>query len=78
MDSFDPKEMFAWMVDDGGESGVGVICAIGIIPGQTALLQNRSRRVAEMLRPYALAHAQATGRRVFLRRYVAADDLGEA
>jgi len=69
------RELYVWAVKepDGREGPVATIIpgfSLGPIP-----LVTLSRKVADSLRPFALAHAEATGKPVRLVRFTEAETL---
>lgn len=65
----DMEHIFAWTEVD-PEGGEGVIAAaIPMLGNMLGPLQHRDRRIAEMLRPVALAHQQKTGHIVRLVQF---------
>lgn len=65
------RELFAWVSDDEGD---GVVAAILPDVGATPLVFS-TRRMAEKLAPFARAIAAQSGKRLVLRRFVAAEDV---
>ncbi len=74
--NFDPECIWAWISQypDGTVGLVGgYVEGVGHLP-----LIGRSEKVMRSFQPLAKIHAERTGQRVWLRRYVRAEDHGEA
>lgn len=67
------ETLWAWVTEyaDGSIGAVGLI-----VNGRHTPMIGRSEEAIKAMTPYAIAHGEATGQKVWLRKYQMVEDIG--